>query len=703
MHPEIVRPEPGACPICGMALEPMGVPTETETESKPDPELKSMSQRFWVCLILTIPVFVLAMGEHLFSSWHHLTFWGVSSEWIQGILTTPVVLWGGWPFLVRAVASLKNRHLNMFTLISMGTSVAYIYSLFALLAPEIFPRSFRHTDGSVPVYFEAAAVIITLVLLGQVFELRARQKTSGAIRELLNLSPKLARRLKCNGEEEEIPLERVQVGSRLRVKPGDRIPVDGIILEGHGVLDESMMTGEPLPIEKQKGDQVTGGTLNSTGSFVMEAKRVGRDTVLSQMVEMVALAQRSRAPIQKLADQVSGYFVPSVVGTACLAFILWLALGPEPRFAHALLAAVSVLIIACPCALGLATPMSIMVGVGRGAQAGVLIKNAEALEIMEKVNCLLLDKTGTVTEGRPQLMSLHPTAPTSETELLRLSASLEQGSEHPIAKAIVSGAQERKVSLQSFQNFQSQTGQGIQGDVEDKTIFIGSPQWMESLGHAPEAFRQASAELQSQGQSILFVADTERILGLLGVADPVKPSAASAIAKLKSEKIEIVLLTGDQKQTAEAVAKQVGIDTVEAQVLPQEKLNWVKKYQDQDKVVAMSGDGINDAPALAQAHIGIAMGTGTDVAMESAGITLVKGDLKGLVRARELSHATMKNIRQNLFFAFLYNGLGVPIAAGALYPFFGILLSPMIAALAMSMSSVSVIANALRLKKVSFN
>jgi len=695
MHPEVVQAQPGACPKCGMALEPQ---TATAAEEV-NPELTDMQRRFWASLALTVPVFALAMSDVLPGQpvQHALGMRVIT--WIQLLLATPVVLWGGRPFFERGWASLVNRSLNMFTLIALGTGTAYAYSLVAALAPDFFPASFRGHGGGVAVYFEAAAVITTLVLLGQVLELKARSRTASAIKALLQLAPKTARRLGADGGEEDVPLEHVQVGDRLRVRPGEKVPVDGVVLEGASSVDESMVTGEPIPAEKSPGSRVTGGTVNGTGSLVMRAERVGRDTLLARIVQMVSEAQRSRAPIQRLADVVAGYFVPAVVLAAVITFIVWAVAGPEPRLAHALVNAVAVLIIACPCALGLATPMSIMVGTGRGALGGVLIKNAEALEVLEKVDTLVVDKTGTLTEGKPRLTSVVVASGGDEGELVRLAASLERASEHPLAAAIVAGAAERGVALAAANDFRSFTGKGVEGKVEGRAVALGTRALLEELGVAVGGLAEPAEALRRDGQTVVFVAVDGKAAGLVGVADPIKASTPEAIRLLHAAGVRLVMLTGDSRTTAEAVARQLGIDQVIAEVLPEQKGEVVKKLQREGRVVAMAGDGVNDAPALAQAQVGIAMGTGTDVAMESAGVTLVKGDLRGIARARRLSRATMRNIRQNLFFAFVYNTLGVPIAAGVLYPFFGLLLSPMIAAAAMTFSSVSVISNALRLRK----
>jgi Cu+-exporting ATPase len=696
MHPEIVRDQPGNCPICGTALEPRVVTLEEEE----NPELKDMKRRFRISLALTLPVFLLAMSEMIPGQPVQHTIGSRLLTFIQFALATPVVLWGGWPLFQRGWASIVNRSPNMFTLIAIGTGAAWIYSVIATLFPGIFPASFRGHGGEVAVYFEAAAVITTLVLLGQVLELRARSQTSSAIKMLLGLAPKTARIVRPNGVEEDIPLDQVHPGDLLRVRPGEKIPVDGVVVEGRSAVDESMVTGEPIPAEKTEGDKVTGGTVNATGSFVMRAERVGSDTLLAQIVRMVGEAQRSRAPIQRLADVVSAYFVPAVVAIAIITFLIWAFVGPEPRLAHALVNAVAALIIACPCALGLATPMSVMVGVGRGATAGVLVKNAEALEMMEKVDTLVVDKTGTLTEGKPRLVSVVALEGRDEAETLRLAASLERGSEHPLAAAIVAGTKEKGVALAEAKDFRSHTGKGVSGSVDGKTILLGNQKLLDELRIDSAPLQARAAELRRDGQTVMFVAVDHRLAGLLGVADPIKATTGEAIRAWRREGARIVMLTGDNRVTAEAVARQLGIDEVIAEVLPEQKGEVVKRLQSEGRVVAMAGDGINDAPALAQAHVGIAMGTGADVAMESAGVTLVKGDLRGIVRARRLSRATMSNIRQNLFFAFVYNALGVPIAAGALYPVLGLLLSPMIASAAMTFSSVSVIANALRLRKL---
>ena len=697
MHPEIIRAEPGNCPICGMTLEPRVISSE-EGES---PELADMTRRLWVSVALAIPLLFLAMSEIIPGQPVQRALPMLLRTWIELALASPAVLWAGWPLFVRGWQSIVNRSLNMFTLIAMGVGVGYGYSLFAALFPQLFPASFRGSDGSVPVYFEAAAVITALVLLGQVLEIRARSRTSSAIKALLGLAPKTARIVREDGHEEDIPLERVAPGDRLRVRPGEKVPVDGVVLEGNSSVDESMVTGEPIPVEKKAGDRLIGATVNGTGGFIMRAKRVGSDTMLAQIVRMVSEAQRSRAPIQRLADVVSSYFVPAVVIAAVITFIVWAVVGPQPRMAYALVNAVAVLIIACPCALGLATPMSIMVGTGRGATAGVLIKNAEALETLEKVNTLVVDKTGTLTEGKPRLVSTTALAGFRETEVLRLAASLERGSEHPLAAAIVAGAEQKGLTLAPAQDFKSTTGQGVTGRIEGHLVALGNKHMMSELGVATDmASLKADAE-RKDGHTVMFVAVDGRPAGLIGVADPIKASTAEALKMLQDDGVRILILTGDNRITAQAVAKQLGIDEVEAEVLPDQKASVVKRLQSQGRIVAMAGDGINDAPALAQAQVGIAMGTGTDVAMESAGVTLVKGDLRGIAKARRLSRATMRNIRQNLFFAFFYNALGVPLAAGVLYPVFGLLLSPIIASAAMSFSSVSVITNALRLRSVS--
>jgi len=695
MHPEIVQDHPGNCPKCGMALEPRSVAAEEEDNA----ELRDMTRRFWVSAALAIPVFVSAMAAEF---WPHRMAEIIdpsSRQWLEMILATPAVVWGGWIFYVRAVQSLITRNLNMFTLIGLGVAVAWSYSVVAAVAPGIFPRSVFNEMGVVPVYFEAAAVITALVLLGQVLELRARSQTNAAIRLLLGLAPKTARIVRDDGTEEDIPLEHVHPGDRLRIRPGEKVPVDGTVVDGLSHVDESMVTGEPIPVQKQAGDKVIGATVNGTGGLLMTAEKVGADTLLAQIVHMVAEAQRSRAPIQKLVDVVSGYFVPAVVIVAVITLIVWGFWGPEPRLAHAVINAVAVLIIACPCALGLATPMSIMVGTGRGALMGVLFKNAEALEVMRKVDTLVVDKTGTLTEGHPELVSVTAAVGFAEDEVLRLAACLERSSEHPLAAAIVRGAQGRGAKLADAKEFQSVTGKGVAGQVEGRRIVLGNAKLLADESIDPGEIAKKADAGRAEGQTVMFVAVDGRVAGLLGVADPIKETTQEAIRFLHADGIEIVMLTGDNRKTAEAVAGKLGIDRVQAEVLPDQKASVVKQLQAEGKTVAMAGDGINDAPALAQAQVGIAMGTGTDVAMESAGVTLVKGDLRGIVRARRLSRATMRNIRQNLFFAFVYNSLGVPVAAGVLYPIFGLLLSPMIAAAAMSFSSVSVIANALRLRR----
>ncbi|MGO8734681.1 MAG: heavy metal translocating P-type ATPase [Terriglobia bacterium] len=696
MHPEVVRSEPGVCPICGMALEPRSV---TVVEAA-NPELNLMTRRFWVCLALTLPVFFLAMSEMIPGQPVQHAFPSRLLSLVQFGLATPVVLWGGWPFSERGWASLVNRHLNMFTLIAIGTGTAYVYSVVAVLRPGIFPQSFRGPGGEVPVYFEASAVITTLVLLGQVLELRARAHTSSAIKGLLGLAPKTARVVRDEGAEEDVPLDRVQRGDRLRVRPGEKVATDGVVLEGSSSIDESMVTGEPIPVEKKAGDRVTGGTVNGSGGFLMRAERVGSDTLLAHIVQLVSEAQRSRAPIQRLADVVSSYFVPAVVFISLLTFAVWAAVGPQPRLAYALVNAVAVLIIACPCALGLATPMSIMVGTGRGALAGVLIKNAEALEVFEKVDTLIVDKTGTLTEGKPRLASVHALQGWNESEVLRLAATLERGSEHPLAASIVAGAQEGGLQLGEAREFRSLTGEGVMGKVDSKSVALGNRKLFEELKIELKTLDAKAAELQREGRIVVFIAVDGLACGLLAVTDPIKQSTPDAIRILQKDGIRIVMLTGDARTTAEAVARRLGIDEVEAEVLPEQKGKVIERLQAQGRVVAMAGDGINDAPALAQANVGIAMGTGTDVAMESAGVTLVKGDLRGIVRARRLSKGTMRNIRQNLFFALVYNTIGVPLAAGVLYPVLGLLLSPMLAAAAMTFSSVSVISNALRLRRM---
>jgi Cu+-exporting ATPase len=692
MHPEIRQVGPGSCPICGMALEPEVASLDTG----PNPELADMTRRFWIGLVLTTPVFVLEMGGHLVGG--HGLIAQTWSNWIQFVLATPVVLWAGWPFFTRGWQSLLTRNLNMFTLIAMGTGVAYVYSLIGTFAPQLFPATFRGHDGSVAVYFEAASVITVLVLLGQVLELRAREVTSGAIKALLRLAPKTARRIGTDGNDHEVEIAALAVGDKLRVRPGEKVPVDGVILEGRSALDESLVTGESMPVTKDAGDKVIAGTLNQSGGFVMRAEKVGRDTLLAQIVQMVADAQRSRAPIQRLADQVAGWFVPTVIAVAILAFAAWSFFGPEPRMAFGLVAAVSVLIIACPCALGLATPMSIMVGVGRGAQAGVLIKNAEALERMERVDTLVIDKTGTLTEGKPKVVAVVPASGLTENDLLQLAASVERASEHPLADAIMRAAKERNLALKPVDAFESPTGKGATGKVDGKSIVLGNSGYLKSLGIATAALEAEAERLRQDGATVINMAIDGSLAGLIAIADPVKPSTPEALRALHADGIKVIMLTGDNRTTAKAVASKLGLNEVEAEVLPDQKSAVVTKLRDAGWIVAMAGDGVNDAPALAAAEVGIAMGTGTDVAMESAGLTLLKGDLTGIVRARKLSQATMRNIRQNLFFAFIYNAAGIPIAAGILYPAFGILLSPIIAAAAMALSSVSVVGNALRLR-----
>lgn len=692
MHPEIRQVGPGFCPICGMGLEPV---TAT-LDAGPSEELADMTRRFWIALALTLPVFALEMGGHL--SGLMMVVGRQTSNWIQFALATPVVLWGGWPFFVRGWASLLTAKLNMFTLIAMGIGVAWAYSLVAVFAPGIFPSAFREMDGAVPVYFEAAAVITVLVLLGQVLELRARERTSGAIKALLDLAPKTARRLRDDGSDEEVTLDLIQVGDRLRVRPGEKVPVDGALIEGRVSIDESLVTGESMPVTKEPGAKVIAGSLNKTGSFVMRAEKVGAETLLARIVQMVAEAQRSRAPIQRMADHVSAWFVPAVIGVAVIAGIIWALVGPEPRFAYALVAAVSVLIIACPCALGLATPMSIMVGVGRGAQAGVLIKNAEALERFEKIDTLIVDKTGTLTEGRPAVTAVIPVTGIDEGELLRLAASIERGSQHPLGEAVVRAATERGLALAEANDFDAPIGRGVSGSVEGKRLLLGAPRLMEEQGVKVSALADDAEQLRGEGATAIFVTIDGALAGLIGIADPIKASTPEALRALKAEGIRVVMMTGDNRTTALAVAKRIGIDEVEAEVLPEDKAAVVNKLRSEGRSVAMAGDGVNDAPALAAAEVGIAMGAGADVAIESAGVTLLKGDLTGLVRARRLSRAVMRNIRQNLVFAFAYNVAGIPVAAGVLYPLTGTLLSPAIAAAAMALSSVSVIGNALRLR-----
>ena len=692
MHPQIRQVGPGSCPICGMALEPETVSLDDE----PNPELADMTRRFWIGLALALPAVVLEMGGHLMGGhgWVDPTL----SNWIQLAFATPVVLWAGWPFFVRGWQSLVTRNLNMFTLVAMGTGVAYVYSLVATVAPGVFPPAFRSHDGAVSVYFEAAAVITVLVLLGQVLELRAREATSGAIKALLDLAPKTARLVDESGTDHEVALDSLNVGDRLRVRPGEKVPVDGIMIEGRSSLDESLVTGESMPVSKDVGAKVIAGTLNQSGGFVMRAEKVGRDTLLSQIVQMVAQAQRSRAPIQRLADQVAGWFVPTVIAVAIVAFAAWAWFGPEPRFAFGLVAAVSVLIIACPCALGLATPMSIMVGVGRGAQAGVLIKNAEALERMENIDTLVVDKTGTLTEGKPKVVAIVPASGFDEADILRLAASVERSSEHPLADAIVRAAKERKLDLAQVEEFDSPTGKGVTGKIDGKTVLLGNANFMTSEGIDTQPLEQQAETLRGDGATVVNISVDGKLAGIFAIADPIKASTPDALKALAAEGIKVIMLTGDNRTTANAVAKRLGISEIEAEVLPDQKSAVVTKLQKAGRIVAMAGDGVNDAPALAAADVGIAMGTGTDVAMESAGVTLLKGDLGGIVRARRLSQATMRNIRQNLFFAFIYNAAGIPIAAGVLYPTFGLLLSPIIAAAAMALSSVTVVGNALRLR-----
>jgi len=692
MHPQIRQVAPGSCPICGMALEP----EVASLDAPPNPELTDMTRRFWVGLVLSLPAVVLEMGGHLVGGhgWVDQSL----SNWIQLVFATPVVVWAGWPFFVRGAQSLVTRNLNMFTLIAMGTGVAYVYSLVGTIAPNMFPATFRGHGGAVAVYFEAAAVITVLVLLGQVLELRAREATSGAIKALLQLAPKTARLVGDDGADHEVEIDSLKVGDKLRVRPGEKVPVDGVILEGRSSLDESLVTGESMPVTRETGGKVISGTLNQSGGFVMRADKVGRDTLLSQIVQMVAEAQRSRAPIQRLADQVAGWFVPTVITVAVIAFAVWAAFGPEPKMAFGLVAAVSVLIIACPCALGLATPMSIMVGVGRGALAGVLIKNAEALERMEKIDTLVVDKTGTLTEGKPKVVAIVPAAGFDENEILQLAASVERASEHPLADAIVRAARERNLDLGKVDAFDSPTGKGATGKVDGKTVLLGNSNFLTSLGIDTRTLSDQAERLRGDGATVINMAVDGKLAGLFAIADPVKPSTLDALRVLAADGVKVIMLTGDNRTTANAVARSLGIPDVEAEVLPDQKSAVVAKLQKAGRIVAMAGDGVNDAPALAAAEVGIAMGTGTDVAMESAGITLLKGDLGGIVRARLLSRATMSNIRQNLFFAFIYNAAGIPIAAGILYPTFGLLLSPIIAAAAMALSSVSVVGNALRLR-----
>ncbi len=693
MHPEIVRSEPGSCPICGMALEPRNVTLEQD-----NPELRDMSRRFWFAVALTVPLLLLAMSNMLPGQPLAHVMSPRQRVLLELALATPVCLWSAWPFFERAVASLRNRSLNMFTLIGLGVSVAYAYSVVAALAPGVFPAGFRDHHGGVGVYFEAAAAIVTLILLGQVLELRARSQTGAAIRKLLGLAPKTARRVGGDGREEDVPLEHVAVGDRLRVRPGEKVPVDGVVLEGHSSVDESMISGEPIPVEKQVGDKVVGATVNGTGALLIRAEKVGSETLLARIVSMVAEAQRSRAPIQRLADVVSSYFVPIVIAIALVTFLVWALIGPEPRLAYALVNAIAVLIIACPCALGLATPMSIMVATGKGATLGVLFKNAEAIEILRKVDTLVVDKTGTLTEGKPELVTVEVSGRMDEPTLLGVAAALERGSEHPLAAAIVRGAEARGAASMPAESFESVTGKGVRGVVGGRQVALGNAAFMRDLAVDVGTLASRAQALQAEGQGVMFVAADGALAGLVGVADPIKETTVEAVRQLHECGVRVVMLTGDNQKTADTVAKKVGIDSVVAEVLPDQKADVIRKLQDEGHVVAMAGDGINDAPALARAEVGIAMGTGTDVAMESAGVTLVRGDLRGIVRARRLSQLTMSNIRQNLFFAFVYNSAGVPIAAGVLYPFFGLLLSPMFAAAAMSLSSVSVIANALRLR-----
>lgn len=697
MHPEIVRNEPGDCPICGMALEPIGIPAG---EEGPNPELIDFKRRFWIGTFFTIPLLILTMGPFVGAGIVRDLFGERVTLWIELILGTPVILWAGWPFFVRGVKSVINRSLNMFTLIGMGVGAAYLFSVVAVLFPAIFPDGFRDADGHVGVYFEAGAVIVVLVLLGQVMELGARERTGTAIRALLDLAAKTARVVRDDGREEEIPLEDVKVGDRLRIRPGDKVPVDGIVVEGRSSVDESMISGEPIPVEKVNGDKITGATINGTGSLIMEAKRIGADTMLSQIVEMVANAQRSRAPIQKLADSVAGSFVPAVIGIAVVSFIAWAIWGPAPALSYALVSAVAVLIIACPCALGLATPMSIMTATGRGAQAGVLIKNAEALERFAKVDTLIVDKTGTLTVGKPKLVAVLPETGHDEAEVLRLAASLERGSEHPLAEAIVAGAEERGVAMAKAEEFEAVTGKGVKGVVDGRPVALGNAKLIADLGLDGGGLSKIANARRDEGETVMIIVIGSEIAGLVSVADPVKETTPDALKALHAQGFRIVMATGDNERTAKAVASKLGIDEIRADVLPEDKARIIKELQDQGNKVAMAGDGVNDAPALAQADVGIAMGTGADVAIESAGFTLVKGNLDGIVRARNLSQATMRNIKQNLFFALVYNAAGVPVAAGILYPFLGILISPIFAAAAMSFSSVSVIGNALRLRSV---
>ncbi len=694
MHPQIRRKGPGSCPICGMALEPEKI----SLDAGPDPELIDMTRRFWISAVLSAPLALIVMGAHLIPNFPHEWMNTPLARWIQMAMATPVVLWGGWPFFVRAVASVKHRSLNMFSLIALGVGVAYIYSLLITVFPE---PAMRFAGGKMlDIYFEAAAVITALVLLGQVLELKARANASNAMRALLDLAPKMARIIRSDGKEEDVHLSQVQKGDLLRVRPGEKVPVDGVVVEGHSSVDQSMLTGESVPVEKSPGDKVTGATLNGTGGFTMRAERVGNETMLAQIVEMVAKAQRTRAPIQRMADTVSGYFVPAVVAIALITALVWGIWGPEPKLAYAIVNAVAVLIIACPCALGLATPMSIITGTGRGAHAGVLIRDAESLEIMEKVDTLIIDKTGTLTEGKPKLMEVVTVSGFEKNETLRMVASLEKSSEHPLASAIVKGAEECGIVLSSIQDFASITGKGVKGTIEGHVVALGNAAMFSALGIDSAPLTATAEQLRSKGQTAMFAAIDGKAAAVISVADPIKATTPEALKQLKAEGLHIIMLTGDSKVTAQAIASQLGIDDIEAEVLPERKSEVVRQLQAKGRKVAMAGDGVNDAPALAQAQVGIAMGTGTDVAMESAGVTLVKGDLVGIVRARRLSHATMRNIRQNLFFAFIYNALGVPVAAGVLYPFFGLLLSPVIASAAMALSSVSVVMNATRLKRI---
>lgn len=697
MHPEIIRDAPGDCPKCGMALEPVGVPAADEG---PNPEVADFTRRFWAGVALTIPLMILTMGPLVGLGIFRQTLGEPMAQWIELILSTPVVLWAGWPFFVRGARSVVNRSLNMFTLIGMGVGAAYLFSVVAVVAPDLFPDGFRDASGHVGVYFEAASVIVVLVLLGQVMELSARERTGSAIRALLDLAAKTARVIRADGSEEDVPLEEVLVGDRLRVRPGDKVPVDGVVLDGHSSVDESMISGEPIPVEKNAGDTITGATINGTGSLIIEAKRVGADTLLSQIVEMVANAQRSRAPIQKLADAVAGIFVPIVIGIAVLSYFAWAVWGPAPALSYALISAVAVLIIACPCALGLATPMSIMTATGRGAQVGVLIKNAEALERFAKVDTLIVDKTGTLTVGKPRLIAVLPAEGFNESEVLRLAASLERGSEHPLAEAIVAGAEARGVDLTDIEAFQSIPGKGVKGVVDGRTVALGNPQLLAELGRTGEHFSKMANSRRDQGETVMFVLIGSEVAGLVSVSDPIKDTTPAALKALHAQGLRIIMATGDNERTARAVAGTLGIDEIRADVLPADKAQIIKELQAKGHKVAMAGDGVNDAPALAQADVGIAMGTGADVAIESAGFTLVKGDLTGIVRAHRLAQATMRNIKQNLFFALVYNAAGVPVAAGVLYPIFGLLVSPIFAAAAMSLSSISVITNALRLRRV---